>query len=77
MKKRQDFLTRVKRFDIFGRKLYLTHAGKESHRTKIGCCLTIFFLVVYFSYGLSLCLEVWSHKIRSITNKKFFHNPNE
>jgi len=57
---------RIKKLDIFGKRVYLTHDSEEMFKTPTGGIASVLFFIGLLSYGLSLSSNVWYEKIQSI-----------
>ena len=60
------FWTTVKKLDIFGIPVSLTHKGKEHFSSSFGSFLSIIFMTIVMSKGLIDLLKLWTNEIESV-----------
>ena len=67
----------LKKVDIFGKRVYLTHDTKEMYKTHMGGVFSIAFILGLFCYGLILCADIWAHAILSLTEEIVYIDPTD
>jgi hypothetical protein len=67
----------LKKVDIFGKRVYLTHDTKEMYKTHLGGIFSIAFIMGLFCYTMILCAEIWAHAILSITEEIIYIPPTD
>ena len=48
----------MKRFDLFGHRLHLLFAGKDTFKTGLGGTVTVLLYLVVFLFGQHKCMEL-------------------
>lgn len=69
---KKGFIHYLKKVDIFGKRVYLTHETKEKYNTVYGSIISICFILGLFGYGLALCVDVWNNVVVSTSTSVNF-----
>jgi len=57
----------MKKVDIFGIPVSLTHKGNENFHTSFGTAMTYLFLIIILAKGLNDFSNIWNGEILNIT----------
>ena len=69
-----EFGSVLRRIDVFGKKVQLTHEANETYRTAPGGLITIVMGISVLSYMFYMLADVWSHTIISISTQTLYRS---
>lgn len=72
-KKNWYFGLYLENVDIFGKRVYLTHRNRETHKTQVGGLISIVFAIVMFVYLFNALADMWNDKISNIVIDTSYH----
>ena len=58
--------------DLFGKRIQLTHEGKEVYKNNLGATCSIIYLIIILVYSLVSLAKVWRGEIKSVTYQTAF-----
>jgi hypothetical protein len=63
---KKSFWRHLKKFDIFGKNIQLTYAGKEAVSTSVGTVLSLVFMSIIFAIAVYDFKKIWNADTSSI-----------
>jgi len=58
-----SLLNHLKKLDLFGKRVYLTHDGKEKFKTNFGGFMSLAYFITLLTVGLISTANVWTDRI--------------